>query len=174
VNDPILWEDEYVYVQSLIAQDCFNNSAWNQKWFVCHRGMHHVPLTPTVAQQEIDETLDCAAIDPTNESPWRYLIGIVKEQGKKLPKDEMNHMLESCRAKTREMQRVLIDSGFEALSFVHMTCALMDIMELNGEDRDWIEAAELAHSLGTLYDTIRQKYWLQREEHCRNKVSSSV
>ena len=172
MNDPTLWEEEQTYVQSLIAQDCFNNSAWNQKWFVCHRGMHQIPLSPTVAQQEIDDSLDCAAIDPTNESPWRYLIGVIKEQSKS-DRDDMTHILESCQGKIQEMQTVLTDSGLVARSFVHMTCALMDILELKGGANDWTDAADLARSLVT-FDPIRQKYWLQREEQCRIKIPSIV
>jgi len=177
MNDSSLWQDEQVYVLSLIAQDCFNNSAWNQKWFVCHRGMHHISLSSTVAQQEIDYALECAAIDPTNESPWRYLIGLVKEQQKAQggneedEDDRVTLLLESCLGKIREMQSVLRNSGLDALSFVHMTSAMMDILQLRASAKDWIEAAELAHSLATNYDIIRCKYWLQREETCRKQVS---
>jgi hypothetical protein len=38
-----------------------------------------------------------------------------------------------------------------------------------GRDQDWREAADLAHTLGTVYDSVRIKYWLKREEQCRSK-----
>ncbi len=99
-------------VDYLINDDVRNNSAWNERWFVSHRGKklklnvkdHHgkakksdndddddddgstssrellfvFPLEQ--ARKEIEYAISKAAIDPYNESPWRYFIAIIREQ----------------------------------------------------------------------------------------------
>jgi len=175
IQESNVWEEEIHFIDTLLIKDCFNNSAWNQRWFVCHH--HHSPSLPpppavrdkpvlpwNQVQEEIQYALHYAAIDPSNESPWRYFMGIIKEQwnyyyhrhhldydGKikqdqeevKVEKDQEdyhdNHtkrissLLESCISNIRDMQQELVHSGYDALSFIHMTSAFIDLLDLYGQ-----------------------------------------
>lgn len=78
------------------------------------------------------------------------------------------------------MQQELVHSGYDALSFIHMTSAFIDLLDLYGQiiihrfDKDSItilmipdwkqQIQECILLLATKYDCIRKKYWLQRYE----------
>ncbi|KAH9606879.1 hypothetical protein KSS87_019713 [Heliosperma pusillum] len=71
------WENELEYCHELLTDDIFNNSAWNQRYFVITRS----PLLgglDTMRDSEVDYTIDAILARPENESPWRYLRGLYK------------------------------------------------------------------------------------------------
>ena len=101
VNNPLLWKSEVDYSHSKIIDDPRNNSAWNQRWFATHEGQiaissakgegtsgikcndsqeGRVILSADMASEEAHYALCGAKLDPYNESPWRYLIGVLMEQ----------------------------------------------------------------------------------------------
>ncbi|KAL5990952.1 hypothetical protein ACLOJK_011858 [Asimina triloba] len=80
------WEDELDYCQLLLEDDVFNNSAWNQRYFVITRS----PLLGgLLAMRDSEVTYAAEAIrtNPENESPWRYLRGLYKGDSKLLIND---------------------------------------------------------------------------------------
>ncbi|XP_058094138.1 protein farnesyltransferase/geranylgeranyltransferase type-1 subunit alpha [Magnolia sinica] len=80
------WEDELNYCQLLLEQDVFNNSAWNQRYFVITRS----PLLgglQAMRDSEVGYTADAIIANPKNESPWRYLRGLYKGDNKLLIND---------------------------------------------------------------------------------------
>lgn len=78
VNNADLWGKELEFAHSLILKDPRNNSAWNQRWFVCHEGGAIKTLPLETAKKEADYAIQGAGLDPYNESPWRYLVGVLK------------------------------------------------------------------------------------------------
>lgn len=64
------------YVDSLIAHDIRNNSAWNQRYFVLN---HTTNFSTETLKREIDYTLDKIELVTKNESPWNYLRGYIKQ-----------------------------------------------------------------------------------------------
>jgi len=92
VNDDTLWGEELKYVHYLISDDDHrNNSAWNQRWFVSHRGS--TALSIDDAKVEADYAFNSSKIDPYNESPWRYFIGILSEQHKNMTDEKSEYLL---------------------------------------------------------------------------------
>ncbi|KAG5560888.1 hypothetical protein RHGRI_004045 [Rhododendron griersonianum] len=72
------WEDELDYCRQLLEDDIFNNSAWNQRFFVVTRS----PLLgglETMRDSEVRYAVDAIISKPENESPWRYLRGLYKD-----------------------------------------------------------------------------------------------
>ncbi|KAL6970769.1 galactose-6-sulfurylase [Sarracenia purpurea var. burkii] len=72
------WEDELAYCQELLVDDIFNNSAWNQRYFVVTRS----PLLgglEAMRESEVHYAVEAIIAKPENESPWRYLRGLFKD-----------------------------------------------------------------------------------------------
>lgn len=66
-----LYDGELEYVDSLIADDIRNNSAWNQRYFV----LGSTGFTNDILNREIDYALSSIKIVAENESAWNYLRG---------------------------------------------------------------------------------------------------
>ncbi|XP_068661484.1 protein farnesyltransferase/geranylgeranyltransferase type-1 subunit alpha [Aristolochia californica] len=80
------WEDELEYCEKLLEDDIFNNSVWNQRYFI----MTHSPLLgglQAVRESEVSFTVKAIMSNPANESPWRYLRGLYKGDHKLLVRD---------------------------------------------------------------------------------------
>lgn len=71
------WEDELDYCHHLLEEDVFNNSAWNQRYFVITRSPFLGGLE-AVRELEVRYTVNAILMYPENESPWRYLRGLYK------------------------------------------------------------------------------------------------
>ncbi|THG07340.1 hypothetical protein TEA_025845 [Camellia sinensis var. sinensis] len=72
------WEDELDYCQQLLEDDIFNNSAWNQRYFVVTKS----PLLgglEAMRESEVRYAVEAIIAKPENESPWRYLRGLYKD-----------------------------------------------------------------------------------------------
>ncbi|XP_047314469.1 protein farnesyltransferase/geranylgeranyltransferase type-1 subunit alpha-like [Impatiens glandulifera] len=77
------WEDELAYCQQLLEDDIFNNSAWNQRYFVITRS----PLLrglEAMRESEVNYTIKAIISNPENESLWRYLTGLYKNDARSL------------------------------------------------------------------------------------------
>ncbi|XP_009344369.2 protein farnesyltransferase/geranylgeranyltransferase type-1 subunit alpha-like [Pyrus x bretschneideri] len=71
------WENELDYCRELLEEDVFNNSAWNQRYFVITRSPLLGGLT-AMRESEVSYTLKAIVAHPENESSWRYLRGLYK------------------------------------------------------------------------------------------------
>ncbi|KAK7402231.1 hypothetical protein VNO78_14326 [Psophocarpus tetragonolobus] len=71
------WEDELNYCTHLLQQDIFNNSAWNQRYFVITRSPFLGGLR-AMRESEVFYTVEAIKAYPENESSWRYLRGLYK------------------------------------------------------------------------------------------------
>ncbi|KAI4324299.1 hypothetical protein L6164_023851 [Bauhinia variegata] len=71
------WEAELDYCGELLEEDIFNNSAWNQRYFVITRSPILGGLK-ALRESEVHYTVEAIMVHPENESPWRYLRGLYK------------------------------------------------------------------------------------------------
>lgn len=156
---------------TLIRQDVRNNSAWNQRWFVSHRAKAQ-PLDLQAARQEADFALgdDGAKQDPYNESPWRYLIGIMKEQMQRAnTNDAFADLVVEYEAKAKALECVLTNANRNPDTCVDMTSARVDLLEMIGTKDSLTTAITLAEGLANEHDTVRTKYWSLVLKRLRNK-----
>ena len=70
-------------------------------------------------------------MDPFNESPWRYLIGLLKEQHRLNPDVEL---LEEYETKANSLRSVLSDAHREPDTCSNLTSARIDIFEMIGTE----------------------------------------
>jgi len=166
VNETMIWKTELIFVNTLIKEDIRNNSAWNQRWFASHYGKK-VPLSLENAIVEIDYSLEAATIDPYNESPWRYLIALLREQrnGTKVDvnnnnNDEFGKLLVKCEDKICALKSTMDEISACAC----LIAAYIDVLEMKNDSDSFEKAACLAQELGTVHDTIRRRYWLMRQK----------
>ncbi|XP_021653695.2 protein farnesyltransferase/geranylgeranyltransferase type-1 subunit alpha [Hevea brasiliensis] len=80
------WEDELDYCGQLLEDDVFNNSAWNQRYFVITRSPFLGGLK-TMRESEVKYTVEAILANPENESSWRYLRGLYKGDTQSLLND---------------------------------------------------------------------------------------
>jgi len=120
---------------SLIQQDPRNNSAWNQRWFVCHEGGFIKTLALETAKKEADYAIQGANLDPYNESPWRYLIGVLKEQIKSsTDATSKNALLDEYDQKICEEAREVIQkAGKDPDACSSLVSARIDVLEFKGD-----------------------------------------
>ena len=161
----------------LIQEDIRNNSAWNQRWFAIHRGKHggrNVALNLNVAKQEADFAIDHARLDPYNESPWRYLIGILREQKQQEKSGNVvdNYIVEYEAKASNELRNILFDASRDPDTCVNMTSARVELLEMIGNKDSLETAIDLAERLANEYDIIRKKYWLFVSNRLRRRFSS--
>jgi len=145
-----LWEAEVDYAADLIVNDCRNNSAWNQRWFAVHRGNREA-LSRDKGLEEVQYAVDVAKIDPFNESPWRYMIGIVKENRAKL--------IDVALDETSRFDKVLEEADKDAESCVNFNSARIDLLEMKRTPETLQEAIRLSNDMASKHDLIRKKYW---------------
>lgn len=142
----------YSIVHKLIIEDPRNNSAWNQRWFASHRASRQ-PLDANQARKEADYAIEGAKLDPYNESPFSYLIGIVREH---------RTFAEEYQKKVNDLRQVLVDAGRDPNGCYHLTAARVEMLEMIASTESLNEAIELTKGLAEKYDVIRRKYWLLR------------
>mgnify|MGYP006106845411 FL=1 len=176
-------------MRDLIQEDVYNNSAWNQRWFVSHRGKQQKQQQPLIginaARQEADFAISHGAmLDPYNESPWRYLIGILQEQHrlcytqKQQNNDNMAALIKimiaeyEAKINSDDLRNVMIDANRNPDMCVHMTNARIDLLEMIDTEDSLQMAITLAGGLATKFDTIRKKYWLLVSERMNRRISS--
>jgi protein farnesyltransferase/geranylgeranyltransferase type-1 subunit alpha len=117
-------------------------------------------------------------LDPFNESPWRYLIGVLMEQRRWAQREEgADHndkaidLLREYIAKIKEMNKVWEDppEDYPSGPCVSLLSALVDLLESVGDKSALEEANTLLKEL-EVEDPVRKKYWKKRQ----NTVLSSL
>ena len=127
------------------------------------------------AEEETSYALSGAAVDPHNESPWRYLVGILMEQwrgaqrgGNAEHEARAEELLRDYIAKIREMKQSWEEqpesSDSPVVVCTNLLSALVDLLEIFSAEKELLEEA-VAH-LGVLAveDPVRRKYWRKREQ----------
>ena len=197
LNNSSIWKSEIEYSHTKIREDPRNNSAWSQRWFATHRGKvafasgtekvcgtcndlreKGIILSLELAGEEAHYAICGAELDPYNESPWRYLIGVLMEQWRSAKKegsaneiDKVNGLISTNIAEIKKMNQSLkINPPSEAdvnVPCVSLMSALVDLLEMNGNKSSLDEATTLCMTL-TEVDRVRRKYWRKREVDIRN------
>mmetsp|Transcript_34634 Transcript_34634/g.63691 ORF Transcript_34634/g.63691 Transcript_34634/m.63691 type:complete len:380 (+) Transcript_34634:86-1225(+) len=192
LDNPTLWSTEIQYSHSKILSDPRNNSAWSQRWFALHEGSTIATdssKTSTIlslekAKEEANYALSGAKVDPYNESPWRYLIGIVMEQRRRARRAEddadAEHLAESSelvresikeiREMKRSMEHPLQPLPSEGGVSVSLLSALVDLLEIFADERESSEEAKALFGELAVEDPVRRKYWRRREREISKKI----
>ncbi|KAL3798067.1 hypothetical protein HJC23_012358, partial [Cyclotella cryptica] len=205
VNNPQLWKSEVDYSHSKILDDPRNNSAWNQRWFATHEGQialssaasegptgntcndlkgGRVILPLDVAAEEAHYALCGAKLDPYNESPWRYLIGVLMEQWRFAQREgnevenvtNATNLITDNIAQIREMKQSLEDQppapDLASVPCVSLISALVDLLEIFVQNKGLLEeASTLCRTLAEV-DYVRRKYWRKREQDVRSQIET--
>lgn len=161
-RDEAVWQAEVDLATMLIQQDVRNNSAWNHRWFVTHRGQLATALSDSAEAAETEYALTAAAVDPYNESSWRYFLAVLKEQVFHLEDAAtVITLLTTSENKMKSIEAAHLltkEDGTSQHSF-HLTSTLIQILEWKGDSESRREAIVLAEALANEHDTIRQAYW---------------
>ena len=135
---------------------------------MCHAGGSIQLLSLEIAKKEGDYAVQGASLDPYNESPWRYLIGILKEQCQALKDDATRaSLLDRFESKASQQRENIEAAGKNPDGCFNLTSALIDILELKGDTESLEKAVQLASALAKEHDPIRKKYWLLRVEEMK-------
>jgi protein farnesyltransferase/geranylgeranyltransferase type-1 subunit alpha len=156
----------------MIQDDPRNNSAWNQRWFAVHRAVKE-PLTLELCRHEADYAIHTGAtLDPFNESPWRYLIGLLREQSSC---DHSDLLYSEYYTKTESLRSVLADAHRDPETCANWTSARIDLLEGMGDKESLLDKAiPLAEGLAREYDPIRKKYWMMRVDQMKEKAAAAL
>ncbi|KAK8946727.1 Protein farnesyltransferase/geranylgeranyltransferase type-1 subunit alpha [Platanthera zijinensis] len=164
------WENELDYCNELLEDDIYNNSAWNQRYFVITRS----PLLgglQAMRESEVSYTVGAILSNPENESPWRYLRGLHKDDPDLLAhnKQVSGVCLQVLSAKhdvvfALSLLLDLLRHGFQpSLEFCGVVDALRSVSpELSSDP------ASLAGSICSILETVdplRSNYWAWRRSH---------
>ena len=152
----------------LIRADPRNNSSWNGRWFASHRARRE-PLPLDICRQEADLALEGAKLDPYNESPFRYLIAILREQ-----KYQLVELATEYFPKVEALRSVLVDANRDPEACVNWTSAKIDLLEAMSNENSWTKAVALAEGMANQYDLIRTKYWALRVRQLKEKLGTST
>ena len=140
-----LWSGEVEFVNKILDADIRNNSAWNQRWFAYHSSTTSLTYDSSTALSEVVYALDKASVDLYNESPFVYMVGVLREQWK-INGDEKN------------ATKVVVDKLSPLLSqksqHIHST-----LLEIYIHLRETDKAVKLCEELMTEVDQVRVKYW---------------
>ncbi len=140
---PILYDNT---VHQLISLDIRNNSAWNQRWFVMHHRPallnHQNPATTTntsFVTPEMKYALRMIQKDPYNESPWTYVLALLRE---KLLQEKTDASSSSSNASLLQefwdqihapMEQILTDAGHDPNGCAPWASARIHVLELLGD-----------------------------------------
>jgi hypothetical protein len=134
------------------------------------------------AKEEASYALGGANADIYNESPWRYLIGILMEQwryatsgggGDANTITVVTCLIEENIGKIRDMKKSYEDQPPPTTDddddhrptcpSVYLIAALVDLLELCTYDKALLKEAKALVGILIVEDPIRRKYWRKRE-----------
>lgn len=151
-----LWDSELPYVESLLEADVRNNSAWNHRWFVVFarhtdpdkhsikNGDADSKVEPEVIDREIEYSKAAISMAPQNQSPWNYLRGVLRNQGRLLW--GMKEFAEQFADLEREDE-------------VRSSHALDFMADVYAEEQQKERSGKALELLARRYDPIRKNYW---------------
>ncbi|KAK4490948.1 hypothetical protein RD792_001669 [Penstemon davidsonii] len=160
------WEDELAYCDELLEDDIFNNSAWNQRYFVVTRSPHLGGLE-AMRDSEVAYAIKAILAKPENESPWRYLRGLYR--------NNLNSLAEDPRVAS-----VCLDVLMNKRDCIHALNMVLDLLchcyQPSNEMKNAIDAvvtpesnlsdlnlAARVCSILQLVDPMRANYWEWRK-----------
>ncbi|CAF2150991.1 hypothetical protein HID58_001965 [Brassica napus] len=158
------WENELDYCHELLEADVFNNSAWNQRYYVITRSPSLGGLKP-MRESEVSYTVKAILANPGNESSWRYLKALYKDDTESWISDPSVSSV--C---LKVLSRTDCFHGFALSTLLDLLC---DGLRPTNEHIDSVKAlanedpeANLANLVCTILcrvDPIRANYWAWRK-----------
>lgn len=95
---------------------------------MCHQGGNVKIPSLEEANKEADYAIQGANLDPYNESPWRFLIGILKEQCKVV--EDRKALLDDFESKLLAQREVIEKAGKDPNACANLISAWIDILEM--------------------------------------------
>ncbi|KAI7742915.1 hypothetical protein M8C21_008720 [Ambrosia artemisiifolia] len=170
------WENELAYCNELLEDDVFNNSAWNQRYFVItrHPGLGGIEAT---IDSEVDYTIKSILIKPENESPWRYLRGLYQNNMQSFVTNPKISAL-CLNVLTSKVNPVfalsllldLISNGFEPNQDLKNAIEAV-VPESNSQDSD---IAVTICAILEIIDPMRVNYWRWRKNSLHSQAAEGV
>ncbi|CAH2079032.1 unnamed protein product [Thlaspi arvense] len=158
------WETELDYCHELLEADVFNNSAWNQRYYVITRSPSLGGLE-AVRGSEVSYTVKAILANPENESSWRYL--------KALYKDDRESWISDPSVSSVCLSVLSRRDCFHVFALSTLLDLLCDGFRPTSEHRDSVKAlaneepdTNLANLVCTVLcrvDPIRANYWAWRK-----------
>ncbi|CAN6923267.1 unnamed protein product [Brassica oleracea] len=158
------WENELNYCHELLEADVFNNSAWNQRYYVITRSPSLGGLE-AMRESEVSYTVKAILANPGNESSWRYLKALYKDDTESWISDPSVSSV--C---LKVLSRTDCFHGFALSTLLDLLC---DGLRPTNEHRDSVKAlaneepeTNLANLVCTILcrvDPIRANYWAWRK-----------
>mmetsp|Transcript_8205 Transcript_8205/g.9699 ORF Transcript_8205/g.9699 Transcript_8205/m.9699 type:complete len:327 (-) Transcript_8205:44-1024(-) len=161
-----LWNGELDYTDELIQEDLRNNSAWNQRWYVVQNTEQNSDgsLPNEVRKREIRYAQTFLNIAPHNESPYNYIIGLMRNQ--------KYADLPFIREHAEGLYNQKNDDGVESYkSCPPLLGLLVIIYEQEDELKD--KAIQLCNDLAEKHDRIRSKYWKYKKRQILTSDSNT-
>ncbi|XP_061991167.1 protein farnesyltransferase/geranylgeranyltransferase type-1 subunit alpha [Rosa rugosa] len=164
------WEDELDYCHQLLEEDIFNNSAWNQRYFVITRFLGGLKA---MRESEVCYTLNAIVARPENESSWRYLRGLYKDDNSSWVNNPQisSVCLEILNAKTNCVFALstlldLISHGFQpSQEFADA----VDALRISDSEQRDSDVAKAACFVLESVDPFRANYWQwYKNKHFQN------
>ncbi|PWA90775.1 protein farnesyltransferase/geranylgeranyltransferase type-1 subunit alpha [Artemisia annua] len=159
------WEDELAYCSQLLEDDIFNNSAWNQRYFVITKHPELGGIEAT-RDSEVDYTIKAILSKPENESPWRYLRGLYKKDMQSLVTDPkvVTLCLEVLTAKVHcvfalSLLLDLISHGFEPNQYLKTAVEALLPESINPDSDILVTVCSVLENM----DPMRVNYWRWRK-----------
>lgn len=170
------WENELGYCNELLEDDIFNNSAWNQRYFVITRypGLGGMEAT---RDSEVNYTIKAILTKPENESPWRYLGGLYKNNMQSFIKDPRvsNVCLKVLTSQVNcvfalSLMLDLLSHGFDPNQELKSAVEAL-LPESNSQDLDIFVTVCLVLEI---MDPMRVNYWKWRKSNRLSQVAQRV
>ncbi|KAJ0903521.1 putative transferase [Helianthus annuus] len=170
------WEDELAYCNELLEVDIFNNSAWNQRYFVITRHPKLGGIEATL-DSEVDYTIKAILTKPENESSWRYLRGLYK--------NNMQSFVTNPKISTLCLD-VLTSKVYPVFALSLLLDLISNGLEPNQDLKNAVEAVvpesnsqglDIAATICTvleIIDRMRVNYWGWRKNNLRSQVAEGV
>lgn len=153
------WEGELDFCDKLLQQDIYNNSAWNQRYFVI-KNSPHLGGIESMRGLELNYCKEAIAVDSGNESPWRYLKGLYKGDDEALVRSQAvaDVVLQELKKNkdgifALDLLLDLLGLGFEPSRNLMLSLSL---------DKETCSPLDMASFICTRLkeiDTIRVLYW---------------
>ncbi len=151
-----LWDTELPYVERLLGEDVRNNSAWNHRWFVVFarhtdpkqhsikNNDAHSEVSLDIVEREIEYAEAKITIAPQNQSPWLYLKGVLRKQGRSIL---------GLKAFAKQFADL---ANPDKVTSSHALDVLADVY---AEEKDYLRSAQAFDLLASKKDNIRKNYW---------------
>ena len=116
-------------------------------------------------------------MDPYNESPWRYLVGVLREQQQSFrdqgDTDGFASLLVEYQVRSEALRGILTQAHRNPDHCVNMTSARIDLLEMIATKDSIQTAIQLTEGLAKEYDTVRKKYWGLVLRRLRKKIKTT-